>query len=106
MRIKDMLDTKTIPPPHSPPYTDLIGVIKWGCFHFFTLWNWSNFFYFTGHKNIKGRFLYPATLPVTDMMGNYKIGDVMLHLIHSKPHVPENLTDDCKSLKPSINTMP
>lgn len=58
------------------------------------------------HKNIKGRFLYPATLPVTDMMGNYKIGDVMLHLIHSKPHVPENLTDDCKSLKPSINTMP
>lgn len=93
MRIKDMLDTKTIPPPHSPP-------------HIFTIWNWSNFFYFTGHKNIKGRFLYPATLPVTDMMGNYKIGDVMLHLIHSKPHVPENLTDDCKSLKPSINTMP
>lgn len=28
MRIKDMLDTKTIPPPHSPPHTDLIGVIK------------------------------------------------------------------------------
>lgn len=73
---------------------------------FFYIMKLIKFFYFTGHENIKGRFLYPATLPVTDMMGNYKIGDVMLHLIHSKPHVPENLTDDCKSLKPSINTMP
>jgi hypothetical protein len=31
-----------------------------------------------------------------DMMGNYKIGDVMLHLIHSELHVPENQADDGK----------